>query len=330
MSAVVAVFAVFAVVAAASAAAFTPVPLCSHVSHHAATAIGARSAGAMTRRARSAVAIVDGNKNMLEDTLDASERPSVLKAIEPRDGLTLAFLAHGAYVSALNVLGNYAGYETSAIGIAVLLGAASAAWSFALLAAPGKIKEDNRPGFARERTILLYTSCYLAGVMWLTLRLSPLCPASLVPLDVPLCVASIAVYLYGMVGPVRTVLDHWPELTPTEQLRMKGMVASGAVGAVFVLNTGALLVHGADWWEDVLELYPGQSILEPSTALFGAYAVEAGMLLHRAARKGLVTFQWAVPVYGLAVLPVLTLLPMGCLFWYKQAEVSFWSFLFLS
>ena len=266
---------------------------------------------------------------MLEDTLDASERPSVLQVIEPRDGLTLAFLAHGAYVSALNVQGNYEGYEQNAIGVAVLLGAASAAWSFALLAAPGKIKEDNRPGFARERTILLYTSGYLAGVMWLTLRLSPLCPASLVPLDPALCVISIAIYLYGMVSPVRTVLDHWSELTPTEQLRMKGMVASGAVGAVFVLNTGALLLHGAGWWQQVLELYPGQSILEPSTALFGAYAVEAGMLVHRAARKGLVTFQWAVPFYGYLVLPMLTLLPMGCLFWYKQAEVSFWSFLFL-
>ena len=156
-----------------------------------------------------------------------------------------------------------------------------------------------------------------------------LCPASLVPLDPALCVISIAIYLYGMVSPVRTVLDHWSELTPTEQLRMKGMVASGAVGAVFVLNTGALLLHGAGWWQQVLELYPGQSILEPSTALFGAYAVEAGMLVHRAARKGLVTFQWAVPFYGYLVLPMLTLLPMGCLFWYKQAEVSFWSFLFL-
>ena len=318
--------AAFALVTATSAAAFTPAPLRSHVSL---TNVGSRPTLATPRRARPAVAITDANKNMLEDTLDASERPSVLEVIEPRDGLTLAFLAHGAYVSVLNVLGNYEGYETSAIGVAVLLGFASAAWSFALLAAPGKIKEDNRPGFARERTILLYTSCYLAAVMWLTLRLSPLCPASLVPLDPALCVASIAVYIYGMVTPVRTVLDHWPELTPTEQLRMKGMVASGAVGAVFVLNTGALLLHGGDWWEQVLVLYPGQSILEPSTALFGAYAVEAGMLVHRAARKGLVTFQWAVPVYGYLVLPVLTLLPCAALFWWKQAEVSFWSFLFL-
>ena len=62
------------------------------------------------------------------------------------------------------------------------------------------------------------------------------------------------------------------ELTPTEQLRMKGMVASGAVGCVFILNTAALLLNGADWWERVLLLYPAQSVLEPSTALFAACA----------------------------------------------------------
>ena len=57
--------------------------------------------------------------------------------------------------------------------------------------------------------------------------------------------------------------------------------------------------------------------------------VEAGMLVHRAARKGLITFQLAVPFYGLAVLPLLTVLPMGCLFWWRQADISFWSFLFI-
>ena len=51
-----------------------------------------------------------------------------------------------------------------------------------------------------------YTSSYLAGVMWLSLRLSPLYPASLTPLDPALCSATIAVYLYGFASPVRTVL----------------------------------------------------------------------------------------------------------------------------
>ena len=50
------------------------------------------------------------------------------------------------------------------------------------------------------------------------------------------------------------MLVHWEQLTATEQLRMKGMVASGAVGGVFVLNTAALLLRGENWWEQVLLL----------------------------------------------------------------------------
>ena len=124
-------------------------------------------------------------------------------------------------------------YAVQAVGVAAVLGFLSAAWGFAELAT-GRIAEDRRPGFARERTILWYTSSYLAGVMWLSLRLSPLYPAALTPLDPALCAATIAVYVFGFVSPLRTVLVHWEELTPTEQLRMKGMVASGAVGGVFV------------------------------------------------------------------------------------------------
>ena len=44
---------------------------------------------------------------------------------------------------------------------------------------------------------------------------------------------AVAVYVYGFASPVWTVLVHWEELTATEQLRLKGMVASGAVGGVF-------------------------------------------------------------------------------------------------
>ena len=39
-------------------------------------------------------------------------------------------------------------------------------------------------------TLTRYTSSYLAGVMWLSLRLSPLYPASLTPLDPALCAAT--------------------------------------------------------------------------------------------------------------------------------------------
>ena len=79
---------------------------------------------------------------------------------------------------------------------------------------------------------MLYTAGYLTGVMWLSLRLSTLYPeAALAPLDPALCCSTIAIYLFGLISPLMTMRLHWEELTETERLRMKGMVASGAVGA---------------------------------------------------------------------------------------------------
>ena len=274
--------------------------------------------------------ISEGNANAMYDTIGIDERPDLWQTLEKRDVLTMAFLGHGVLVSGANCLGFYDGYANFAIGVAAVLGMSSAAWGLGLLALGG-IPDDTRPGFAHERSIMLYTSSYLAGVMWLCLRFSPLYPVSdpgVVSLDPVLCLVTIAVYIYGFVSPVYTSIVLNDQLTPTEQLRMKGMVASGAVGSVFILNTAALLVNGPEWWGRVVSLYPAQNVLEPSTALFAAYAVEAGMLIHRLARRGVITFAQAVPFYGTVVLPSLTLLPMGCLFWWKQADVSFWSFLF--
>lgn len=271
-----------------------------------------------------------GAANAMFDTVGALDRPQLWETLEKQDALTIAFLAHGMLVSGANIAGFYDAYETWAIGCAAILGLSSAVWGLGLLATGG-IPDDTRPGFAHERAIMLYTSSYLAGVMWLCLRFSPLYPASdptIVALDPALCLASIAVYIYGMVSPIFTSLALDDELTPTERLRMRGMVASGLVGAVFILNTAALLFNGPEWWVKVVSVYPAQSVLEPSTALFAAYAVEAGMLIHRLARRGVVTFAQAVPFYGVVVLPVLTLLPMGCLFWWKHEDISFWRFLF--
>ena len=52
--------------------------------------------------------------------------------------------------------------------------------------------------------------------------------------------------------------------------------------------------------------YPAQSVLEPSVTVFAAYAVEAGVFIHRLARRGVVTFADAVPFYGKVLLPLLT------------------------
>ena len=239
--------------------------------------------------------LTSGQANAMYDTVDAVDRPDVWESFDGRDKLTVAFLAHGAAVSAVNIAGAYTPqYNTFAVGVAASLGLSSAAWGWYDLATGG-IPDDERPGFAHERSIISYTTSYLAGALWLSLRFSPLYPVELTPLDPPICVASVLCYTYGLAAPVYTALALWDQLTLTEQLRMKGMIVSGAVGAVFILETLALLLNGGQgWWERVLMLYPAQDILEPSVTLFAAYAVEAGMLIHRSARRGTITFEQAV------------------------------------
>jgi hypothetical protein len=287
------------------------------------------------RRCSAPVLLIDeadasGRAAAMYDTIGVEERPGLWASFEGRDKLTVAFLAHGVGVSAINIAGAYSeSYSVWAVGVAAVLGASSAIGG-GLELATGRVPDDDRPGFAHERAILLYTSSYLPSTLWLSLRFSPLYPVALAPFDPVLCIASISVYAYGLAAPLYTAVALWDELTPTERLRMKGMVVSGAVGAVFVLEALALLLNGGQvWWERVVVLYPAQSVLEPSVTLFAAYAVEAGMLIHRCARRGVITFADAVPFYATVVLPLLTLLPMASLFWWKRQEVSFWAFLFL-
>ena len=283
----------------------------------------------------SAISCVDtdasaGKANAMYDTVGAVERPALWASFEGRDKLTAAFLLHGTIVSAANVAGAYSdSYSLYAIAAAAALGFSSAAWGIFDLAT-GRVADDDRPGFARERSIMLYTESYLPATLWLMLRFSSIYPIELTPFDPLLCTLSICIYAYGLAAPTYTALFLWEQLTSTEQLRMKGMIVSGAVGAVFVLEAAALLLNGGQrWWAHVVELYPAQQLLEPSVTLFAAYAVEAGMLIHRSARRGVITFATAVPLYGSVVLPLLTLVPMASLFWWKREEVSFWGFLFL-
>ena len=127
--------------------------------------------------------------------------------------------------------------------------------------------------------------------------------------------------------------DTSPEATP-RPARSRALRVLIALALLALIGVGAwtlaLLLNGGEaWWARVLALYPSQSVLEPSVTIFAAYAVEAGVLIHRLARRGVITFADAVPFYAKLVLPLLTLLPMGCLFVHKADEVSFWDFLFL-
>jgi hypothetical protein len=158
--------------------------------------------------------------NAMFDTLNVTSRPQILESLETRDATTLAFLAHGGLVSALNIAGLYENYETVAIGVAAFLGLINVAVGTYELASGG-VADDERPGFAHERSIILYTTAYLAAVVWLSCRFSPLYPAGLAGLDAPLCVASACVYVYGLLSPLATLTRLHEQLTPTEA-RLQG------------------------------------------------------------------------------------------------------------
>ena len=151
--------------------------------------------------------IADEKANAMYDTLDATGRPELLASLEPRDKLTATFLGHGVLVSGLNIVGMYDGYQFVAIGVAAVLGLTSACWGWADLAS-GRVENDSRPGFAHERAIMLYTTSYLAGVMFLSLRFSPLYPAALTALDPLPLISSMSMYVYGLVSPIYTIIAH--------------------------------------------------------------------------------------------------------------------------
>ena len=134
------------------------------------------------------LAVADEKANAMFDTIDVADRPNLLRSLELRDKLTAAFLGHGILVSGLNIAGVYDNYEYVAIGAAALIGLSSAALGWFELFS-GAIADDDRPGFAHERSIMLYTTSYLGAVMWLSLRFSSLYPAALLgPLDALLSV----------------------------------------------------------------------------------------------------------------------------------------------
>ena len=62
--------------------------------------------------------------------------------------------------------------------------------------------------------------------------------------------------------------------------------------------------------------------------IFGAYSLEAGLFLHRLARRKLITFAEAVPLCCVGIMPLVTVVPMWYLNIHLGHELSFWQFLF--
>lgn len=291
---------------------------------------------------------------LITDSADLSNRPPLTSALaNPRDSLALALLAVGGRISLANVFGAYDDTYVDAERLAVGLGAANAVAAVAQLATNYNISPNKRRGIIDDATVTAFASAYSLAVSWLALRASAACPPDLAAYDALCAVLAVLVFAYGAAAPVLTLLGTYgserPELSDTEQLRATGLVAIGALGAIFIPDCVAFGLGGADWWDRVSAIHPAQQTvrsrrpsrafervghatqrfipaqLESSTSLFALFATEASMVAHRVGKAGCAPFAQIVPAF-VVVCFVLAIAPcVGALHW-LGGDISFFSF----
>ena len=281
------------------------------------------------RRPRRQPALGEDVDYLVTDSLDLAERPSLVAALSnPRDALALALLAVGLRVSVANAVGAYdeayVDFEVASVG----LGAASAAAAAAQIAVGYNIQPARRRGIVDDATVTAFAGAYSLAVSWLALRASAACPPGLGAFDGVLGPAAVAVFAYGLVAPPLTLLDASgpaPELSATETLRARGLVAIGALGAVFIPDCVAFALGSDAWWDRVAALHASQRTLESSTSLFALFATEASMVAHRAGKAGVAPFEAIVPAF-VVVCFVLAVAPCAAALYWLGNDVSFFSF----
>lgn len=116
-----------------------------------------------------------------------------------------------------------------------------------------------------------------------------------------------------------------PELSDTELLRCRGLLAIGVLGCIFAPDALSFFLGGQEWWGRVSELHPSQRILESSTSLFALFSVEASMISHRCGKQGVSTYRQIVPAFAVVCL-VLAIIPCVCAVYFLGDDVSFFSF----
>ena len=286
---------------------------------------------------------------LVTDSLDLpdAERPSLAAALaNPRDSLAIGVLLIGAAVALCNLLGNYADSTYLPLeGAAIALGFASAGAAAAQLAFGYNIRRAGRRGMVDDGIVTGYAGAYTFSVSWLAWRTSALCSDWLASdlADHLLAPFAIATFAFGVVVPIATLwgggegedkdaeaaagegLLPGPPLSATELLRCQGLLAVGAIGAVFIPDCIAFLLGGQAWWGRVAADFGAQRTLESSTSLFALFATEASMVAHRCGKVGVAPYTRIVPAF-VAVCVVLAVAPcVAALAWLGE-DISFLSF----
>ena len=122
-----------------------------------------------------------------------------------------------------------------------------------------------------------------------------------------------------------TTFQFPPELSPTELLRARGLLAIGVLGCIFTPDALSFALGGQEWWGRVTELHPSQKTLESSTSLFALFAVEASMISHRVGKTGAACYRDIVPAF-VVVCSILAIVPCICAIHWLGDDVSYFSF----
>ena len=258
---------------------------------------------------------------LISDSDGLKERPSVLEALSTRrDAASWAMVLYGCGVSACNVAGLYGEGYPGIIETGAALGALNGALG-CFEAADLRETCSDRPGIVNDAAVTSYAAAYTLAASWLAVRAL----GTTFPLEGPCAVVAAGIFAYALLAPITTLIRHTDVLSPTELLRARGLLAIGLVAVLFVPDCLCFALQGDDWWTRVVERHPKQPLLESSTALFGAFAVEASMLAHRAGKLGVRPFREIVPAF-VTVVFVLAVLPTAANLYWNGLAISFLDF----
>ena len=281
---------------------------------------------------------VDDNDYLVLDSLHVpdEDRPSLIDVLQnPRDALALLLLVpFGLSVSFCNIFGIYNDLYDTLVEVSAWIGILSGLAAFLQIATSYKITNHSRRLLVNDAAVNGYAGFYALAVSWLALRTGNHCPAWLADanaLSLVLPWVCLGIFLLSAIVPAITlwnpgnVLKNTPELTDTELLRARGLLAIGILASVFAPDCLAFCLGGSDWWDRVGDLHGSQKTLESSTSLFALYANEASTISHRCGREGVAKFKVIVPAFALVCL-LLAIFPcIAALYWLGD-DVSFFSF----
>ena len=294
---------------------------------------------------------------LITDCIDIENRPTFLDtARRPSILLRMLLLTFGSGISFANIVGNYNDF-TFLEATVIPLGFLTAIVDYVAsrppyYASPNESVSPNvRTGTADDAVIHLYAAIYTAGATWLALRVGPYCSSWLTLLD-PLCGLSAAgIFLFSLLAPILTLLhdaeifnaetplrqmvsvarlgqvsqnESLVNLSETELLRAKSLIAVGFVGVVFAPIAIKFAIAGEGWWLRVLEAFPAQGTLESSTALFGVFATQASMVAHTFAKAGVAPFRTVAPAFAVVCF-ILAIVPCICALYWLGDDISFFS-----